>query len=147
MKHKFITIMSALLITITPMAGLTGTALAACGHGSSSKDQVLTGLGEAGGNCSEKPVVQTIAAAVQILSFIVGIVAIISIILAGFKYITSGGDSNRVGNAKQTLIYAIVGIIVAALAQVLVHFVLYQIHNAQDPPKKKTSGLDSSRVM
>jgi len=61
---------------------------------------------------------------VNIFSIIVGIVAVIMIIYGGFRYITSGGDSGSVGNAKNTLIYAIVGLIIVALAQVIVRFVL-----------------------
>lgn len=61
---------------------------------------------------------------VDIFSIIVGIVAVIMIIYGGFRYITSGGDSGSVGNAKNTLIYAIVGLIIVALAQVIVRFVL-----------------------
>ncbi|HEX7633406.1 MAG TPA: pilin [Candidatus Saccharimonadales bacterium] len=61
---------------------------------------------------------------VNIFSIIVGIVAVIMIIYGGFRYITSGGDSGSVGNAKNTLIYAIVGLIIVALAQFIVHYVL-----------------------
>ncbi|PIZ61590.1 hypothetical protein COY17_04165 [Candidatus Saccharibacteria bacterium CG_4_10_14_0_2_um_filter_52_9] len=63
---------------------------------------------------------------VNILSLIVGIVAVIMIIFGGFRYITSGGDSGKVGNAKNTLIYAMVGLAIAALAQILIRFVLFQ---------------------
>lgn len=61
---------------------------------------------------------------VNIFSIIVGIAAVIMIIFGGFKYITSGGDSNNVSGAKNTLIYAIIGLIVVALAQFIVHYVL-----------------------
>lgn len=61
---------------------------------------------------------------VNILSIVAGIIAVIMIIIAGIRYITSGGDSNAVGGAKTALIYALIGIAIAALAQVLVHFVL-----------------------
>ncbi|MGC1176502.1 MAG: pilin [Candidatus Saccharimonadales bacterium] len=61
---------------------------------------------------------------VNVFSVIVGIVAVLMIIYGGFRYITSGGDSGNVGNAKNTLIYAIVGLIIVALAQFLVHYVL-----------------------
>lgn len=61
---------------------------------------------------------------VNILSVIVGIVAVIMIILGGFKYITSGGDSGNITSAKNTIVYAIVGLIIVALAQVIVRFVL-----------------------
>lgn len=62
--------------------------------------------------------------AVNLFSFIVGAIAVIMIIYGGFRYITSGGDSGSVGTAKNTLIYAIVGLIIVALAQIIVRFVL-----------------------
>jgi hypothetical protein len=66
---------------------------------------------------------------VTIFSIIVGGASIIMIIYGGFRYITSGGDSTKVGNAKSTLIYAIIGLVIVALAQVIVHFVLNQSGN------------------
>jgi len=66
------------------------------------------------------------ASLVKIFSIIVGVVAVIMIIYGGFRYITSGGDSGRVGAAKNSLIYAIVGLVIVALAQLIVHFVLNQ---------------------
>jgi hypothetical protein len=77
---------------------------------------------DAGGNLND-----LVTKIVNILSVIVGIVAVIMIIIGGFKYITSGGDSNRVASAKNTIIYAIVGLIIVALAQVIVRFVLSNI--------------------
>lgn len=59
-------------------------------------------------------------------SVIVGAISIIMIIYGGFRYITSGGDSGKVGNAKNTLIYAIVGLVIVALAQLIVNFVITQ---------------------
>lgn len=61
---------------------------------------------------------------VNYLSIIVGVIAVIMIIVGGFKYITSGGESGNVSGAKNTLIYAIVGLIIVALAQFIVQFVL-----------------------
>lgn len=61
---------------------------------------------------------------VNIFSIIVGVVAVIMIIYGGFKYITSGGDSGNVSSAKNTLIYAVIGLIIVALAQFIVHVVL-----------------------
>jgi hypothetical protein len=61
---------------------------------------------------------------VNILSLVVGIVAVIMVIIAGLSFITSGGDTNKLSSAKSTLLYALIGIAVAGLAQVLVIFVL-----------------------
>jgi hypothetical protein len=60
-------------------------------------------------------------------SLVVGVVAVIMIIIAGFKYITSGGDSGNVTSAKNTILYAIIGLVVVALSQFIVKFVLGRI--------------------
>jgi hypothetical protein len=51
------------------------------------------------------------------------------IIYGGFRYIISGGESGRVGAAKNSLIYAIIGLVIVALAQLIIHFVLNQTNN------------------
>jgi uncharacterized membrane protein len=61
---------------------------------------------------------------VNIFSWIVGVVAVIMIIVGGFRYITSGGSSEKISSAKNTLIYAIIGLIIVALAQFIVHYVV-----------------------
>jgi uncharacterized membrane protein len=73
------------------------------------------------------------AKVVNIFSIIVGIVSVIMIIYAGFKYVTSGGESNSVSSAKNTLIYAIIGIIVVVLAQLIVHYVLNTANSVAAP--------------
>jgi hypothetical protein len=89
-----------------------------------------------------------ISLAVSTLSYIVGAVAVIMIILAGFKYVKSGGDSNNISSAKSTLVYALVGLAIAALAQLLVHFVLNASTQAANPkaayyPSLSRSVLDA----
>lgn len=63
---------------------------------------------------------------INIFSIIVGIAAVVMIIFGGFKYITSAGNQENIKSAKQTLIYAIIGLVIVALAQVIVKFVLTQ---------------------
>lgn len=65
-----------------------------------------------------------IAQVINIFSIIVGVIAVIMIIYGGFRYITSGGDSGKVGDAKNTILYAIIGLVLVALAQFVVKFVL-----------------------
>lgn len=64
---------------------------------------------------------------VNIFSVIVGIVSVIMIIYGGFRYVTSGGDSGNVSSAKNTIIYAVIGLVVVALAQFIVQFVLDKV--------------------
>jgi hypothetical protein len=67
---------------------------------------------------------------INIFSWIVGIIAVIMIIVGGLKYITSSGDSGNVTGAKNTILYAVVGLVVVALAQFVVRFVLDKVKNA-----------------
>ncbi len=65
--------------------------------------------------------------AVNLLSAIVGIVAVIMIIVGGFRYVTSGGNDTSVTAAKNTILYAIIGLVVVALAQIIVRFTLSKL--------------------
>jgi hypothetical protein len=61
---------------------------------------------------------------VRLLSFVVGVAAVIMIILGGLKYVTSNGDANATSSAKNTILYAIIGVVVSALSQVIIEFVI-----------------------
>jgi len=63
----------------------------------------------------------------RLLAIATAVSAVISIIISGFLYVTADGDSKRLNTAKQTLVYAIVGLAVAALAQAIVSFVLTKL--------------------
>jgi hypothetical protein len=67
---------------------------------------------------------------INIFSLVIGVVAVIMIIIGGFKYITSGGDSSNVSSAKNTILYAIIGLIIVALSQTIVRFVLGRVITA-----------------
>jgi len=108
-------------VTVAPPAASSSKADACNGlsqlNGGTSAD--CSNLGDQGGG-----VPKVIKAVVEILSFVVGVVAIIMIVVSGLKFMTSGGDAQKAATAKTTLTYALVGLAVAALAQVLVRFVL-----------------------
>ncbi|MCL1839671.1 pilin [Candidatus Saccharibacteria bacterium] len=59
--------------------------------------------------------------------FVVGIISIVMLIWGGLRYILSGGDSKKVTDAKNTILYAIIGLIVALLAYAIVNFVINAI--------------------
>jgi hypothetical protein len=67
---------------------------------------------------------------VDVLSLVVGTVAVIMIIIGGLQYVLSGGDSGKVGNSKNTILYAVVGLVVVALAQVIVRFTVQSTKSA-----------------
>lgn len=60
----------------------------------------------------------------NVLLFIIGAIAVIMLIIGGIRYTISQGDSSAVQSAKNTILYAIIGIIVAILAYAIVNFVI-----------------------
>lgn len=64
---------------------------------------------------------------VNILSLIIGVAAVIVIIIAGIQYMLSTGDPTKVNNAKNAILYALVGLVVAVLARFLVNFVVSRL--------------------
>ena len=61
---------------------------------------------------------------INIFSLIVGVISVIMIIVGGLKYVTSGGDSGNITGAKNTILYALIGLVIVALSQIIVRFVL-----------------------
>jgi hypothetical protein len=60
----------------------------------------------------------------NVLLFLIGAISVIMLIIGGIRYVVSGGDSTAVQNAKNTILYAIVGVVVAILAYAVVNFVI-----------------------
>jgi hypothetical protein len=81
----------------------------------------------------------TITNIINILSVIVGIVAVIMLVVGGFRYITSGGSAEAIKSAKNTIIYAIIGLVVVALAQLIVQFVLEKATSTPDTTATSSS--------
>lgn len=104
-------------ITDTTKVGLSDGAACAKGTGTASN---LAGQGG---------IFQTV---VNILLFLVGAVAVIMLVIGGLRYVTSNGDQNAVTGAKNTIMYAIIGIIVAFLAYAAVGFVISQLQQGTD---------------
>ena len=92
--------------------------------GANLKFSMADGSCEVDNNGNTERIDQIVSQVINLLSLAVGVVAVIMIIVGGFKYITSGGDSGNVTGAKNTILYAVVGLIVVALAQVIVRFVV-----------------------
>ena len=67
----------------------------------------------------------------NVLLFIIGAVSVIMLIIGGFRYVTSQGDSSQVTSAKNTILYAIIGLIIAILAFAVVSFVTDQFAASQ----------------
>ena len=64
---------------------------------------------------------------VNLLLWAIGIISVIMIIIGGIRYATSNGDSNQVTAAKNTIMYAVIGLVIAIFAYAIVKFVFVQI--------------------
>lgn len=64
---------------------------------------------------------------------VVGLISVIMLVYGGLRYITSGGDSKKVTDAKNTILYAIIGLIICVLSYAIVTFVLTTIGAATVP--------------
>lgn len=89
------------------------------------KEEACKGL-SADGQCSETGggINKLLGTVLNIFSLVVGVIAVIMVIISGLKFVTSGGDPQRASSARNSIIYALVGLVVALLAQVIVRFVL-----------------------
>ena len=73
--------------------------------------------------------------------YIVGIIAVVMLLIGGIKYVISGGDSKKVTDAKNTILYAIIGLIVAFLSYAIVNFVISAL-----PSSDKVNTPGSSEI-
>ncbi len=98
-----------------------------------AKQQACAGAelgGSAGADCStddENRLSTTIQDGINLVSIVVGIIAVIMIIIGGLRFVLSDGDSGKITTARNTIIYALVGLVLVAFAQVIVKFVLNRV--------------------
>ena len=120
-KYLLMSMMAIFSISLAPVAVLAG----------SSTDAVCDGVATTSttSNCSTgtDAVQKVIKLAIQIFQMIVGIIAVFMFITAGLNYVTSAGDGAKTKTAKDRILYGAIGLVVVALAQVIVSFVLNRV--------------------
>jgi hypothetical protein len=92
-------------------------------------DAINEGANKACGNsCNKGSSVADIFSGISnALVFLVGAVAVIMIIVGAIRYVISNGDSKQVQAARDTILYAVIGLILAIAAYAIVHFVASNI--------------------
>jgi len=71
---------------------------------------------------------------INTLLAVIGIIAVVMLILGGIRYTTSQGDATAIKEAKNTILYAIIGIVVAFAAFALVNYIVTQLNTPPPPP-------------
>lgn len=82
--------------------------------------------GISGGN-NENSLMSTLSVVINVVLGVVGFVAVVMIIIGGISFVTSQGDTAKVTKARNTILYGVVGLIVAILAFAIVNFVLSNV--------------------
>lgn len=110
-------------LLFVPLVVTAGHAEAACTPGSSARDCIEAGadVKTGTGTTSLSDLITNI---VNILLFVLGAIAVIMIVIGGIRYTTSNGDASGITSAKNTILYSVIGLVVALLAYAIVNFVL-----------------------
>jgi hypothetical protein len=103
-----------LLVSLSPMTAHAATkdATTAC------QGIAATGAGCGSGEAGVETLIQTV---IKILMYVVGVASVIMLVIGGLRYVTSGGDNSAVASAKNTIIYSVIGLIVAIIAVAIVN--------------------------
>jgi len=107
------------LVAVTPQY-----AEAACSDPKGCLQEGVKGAGAPSTGTSIGPLIQNV---VNIMLFVLGAAAVIMIVIGGIRYTVSGGDSSAVKGAKDTILYAVIGVVVALLAYAIVNFVIMNV--------------------
>lgn len=126
---KKTTITLAVITATMALFGLYQSNVLALGQASNNFASAISDI-QAGATTAnpEGPTVdRAIQVGVNIFSVMVGVASVIMIIYGGFKYVTSGGDANSITVAKRTITYAIIGLVIALLSQVIMKLVASKV--------------------
>ena len=125
----FVTISTLVTMSVAVVPATTFAAAACTNIGSAVQDGINSTLGtnttKCGDNASLTGGVKNVAKTITTdFSILIGVISVIMIIYAGFKYVTSGGSSDNANSARNILMYAVIGLIIAVIAQLIVHLVI-----------------------
>jgi hypothetical protein len=116
--------------TVIALSGIMMFAMMPALASAAPVDEINKGVNAAGGTSSTDPTADVNSLTtniINILSWVVGVVAVVMIIIGGLSFILAAGDSGRIAKARTTILYAIVGLVVVAFAQIIVRYVLKKV--------------------
>jgi hypothetical protein len=122
LKEKYMNKLKVIIISTFALIGIAAfvpnyVALAA------PADKIQGGVNDVGGD-SGGDLGSNIQNVVNMMLFLLGAIAVVMIVIGGIRYTTSNGDSSNIKAAKDTILYAAVGLIIAIMAYAIVNFVV-----------------------
>lgn len=131
MKRKFSGMIIGLIAALGMFAGFSGTIQAVdvlqTGCEAGADTQFCKDVNENKGTDRILGPTGIVTQITQTIIYITGAISVIMIVVGGLKYVLSAGDSAGVQSAKNTILYAIIGLVVTIFAQVIVSFVLSKL--------------------
>ncbi len=121
MKRSILACASLFLFVSAGMAGVVAAPVSAIDSDANTKfKESVNKVG--GSEASSLPA--TVTNVINILLFVAGLIAVIIIVVGGLRFVTSEGDAASANKAKNSVVYALVGLVLAVLAYAIVNFVL-----------------------
>lgn len=126
-KTAFVISVMAVALVFAPHAASAATPQESLCKGAQGTGGAANPDGSGGCSTTGPTVMGVIGAITDLLLYLAGAIAVVMIILGGIRYASSNGDQNAVTGAKNTIMYAVIGLVVTILAYAIVHFVLTNI--------------------
>lgn len=119
-----------LLVPVMALAvGAVSPVLSTATPASAASTGIREGADSARGDDQSEDLNANFKLITNVLLFIVGAISVIMLIIGGIRYTVSGGDAGQITSAKNTILYAIVGIVISILAYAIVNFFIDQFTN------------------
>lgn len=127
LTYRLLWLVAGIVGTFMLAAGALAVPVLAQGAEDIIKDQLCDNVGEVNQQACEQPdggISDIFASILQVLVFVVGGISVIVIIIAGIRFAVGGSDPQSTAAARNSIVYALVGIAAALFAQAIVSFVL-----------------------
>ncbi len=126
---RLLTAFASTIMLLTPATALAQVNVADAVCGGASLNATAAARACPTADTTDTTLNNVIKTVINFLSVAVGLFAVIELIYGGFRYITSGGDSGKISGAKNHILYALIGLVIVAVSQVIVRVVLVKSIN------------------
>ena len=115
-----------------------------CPEGTLQADKEVTSLAECNLDTGDQPpLMETVTGILNVVVGIIAVMAVIVVIIGGVFFVTSQGDAGKVARARNTILYGVIGLVVALLAFAIVNFVLGAVFGGGSGSGGGTGGTGS----
>jgi lysylphosphatidylglycerol synthetase-like protein (DUF2156 family) len=144
-KVIMLTLATVMTFGLVAFSGMQKALAYKCPDGTPGADRGdVSSLAECSISETEDTFIPTLTTIINVILGVLGLVAVIMIIMGGVTYVTSSGDTVKLTKAKNTIIYSVIGLVIALLAFAIVNFVLQNVFPVKDdknPPETEDVGL------